>query len=252
MVELVSPNQTTFIQGRCIQDNYLLVKESAKLLLRKWISSLLIKVDVAKAFDSISWPFLLSVLRQRGFGPRWIKWIALLLRSASTSILVNGCAGSAFRHGRGLRQGDPISPLLFVIAMDVLGALFRATERAGLLSDLAAIGLKHHVSLYADDVVIFAKPEPAELAAIWGVLGCFGAASGLHVNAAKSSAAPIYCFGEVMDTLAATLPCPVVQLPCTYLSLPLSVRKPRKSELRAVLDKLARKLPFWKARLLSR
>ncbi|KAM0856018.1 hypothetical protein ACQ4PT_049388 [Festuca glaucescens] len=136
--------------------------------------------------------------------------------------------------------------------MDVLGALFRATERAGLLSDLAAIRLKHRVSLYADDVVVFAKPESAELAAIWGVLGCFGAASGLHVNVGKSSAAPIQCSGEVMDALAATLPCPVVQLPCTYLGLPLSVRKPRKNELRAVLDKLARKLPFWKARLLWR
>jgi hypothetical protein len=169
-------------RGRCIQDNFILVKESAKLLHRKRIPSLLLKVNVAKAFDCISWHFLLSVLRQRGFGLRWIKWISMLQHSASTSILVNGCAGSAFRYGRGLRQGDPISSLLFVITMDVLGAMFRATERAGLLLDLAAIGLKHRVAVYADDVVVFAKPESAEPAAVWGVLRCFGAASRFHVN----------------------------------------------------------------------
>jgi hypothetical protein len=131
MAELVDANQTAFIRGRCIQDNYLLVKESVRLLHRKRIPSLLLKIDIAKAFDSISWPFLISVLRQRGFSHRWISWITLLLRSATTRVLVNGFAGSAFSHGRGLRQGDPISPLLFVIAMDVLSSMFRAAEQAG-------------------------------------------------------------------------------------------------------------------------
>ncbi|KAM0899738.1 hypothetical protein ACQ4PT_021089 [Festuca glaucescens] len=150
---LVAPNQTAFIRGRCIQDNFLLVKESAKLLHRKQIPALLLKVDIAKTFDSISWSFLLSVLRQRGFGPRWLRWIGMLLRSVSTSVLVNGFAGDAFRHGRGLRQGDPISPLLFVIAMDVLSAMFAAVEGAGVISNLADVGLRHRVSLFADDVV---------------------------------------------------------------------------------------------------
>jgi hypothetical protein len=140
MHELVDGNQTAFIKGRCIHDNFLLVRESTKLLHRKRIPSLLLKVDIAKAFDSISWPFLLSVLRQRGFGPRWIAWIVMLLRSVSTSVLVNGCAGSAFRHGRGLRQGDPISPLLFVLAMDVLSAIFHVAQGTGVLADLASIG----------------------------------------------------------------------------------------------------------------
>ncbi|KAM0902880.1 hypothetical protein ACQ4PT_019125 [Festuca glaucescens] len=217
MVELVGANQTAFIRGRCIQDNYLLVKESAKLLHRRKVSALLLKVDIAKAFDSISRSFLLSVLRQRGFGPRWLGWITLLLRTATTSVLVNGCAGDALRHGRGLRQGDPISPLLFVIAMDVLSALFLSAERAGILSSLADVGLRHRVSLYADDVVIFSKPCAGEIAAVWEVLACFGGVSGLKANPAKSFAASI-----------------------------------RKAELHAVLDKLAAKLPFWKARLLSR
>ncbi|KAM0913367.1 hypothetical protein ACQ4PT_012221 [Festuca glaucescens] len=235
---LVAPNQTAFIRGRCIQDNFLLVKESAKLLHRKRIPALLLKVDIAKAFDSISWSFLLSVLRQRGFGPRWLRWIAMLLRSASTSVLVNGFAGDAFRHGRGLRQGDPISPLLFVIAMDVLLAMFAAVEGAGVISNLADVGLRHRVSLFADDMVIFAKPDAHELAAIWEVLACFGAASGLRANPNKSFAAPIRCSADALQGVAAALTCPLGSLPCTYLGLPLSLQKPRKAELQAVLDKL--------------
>ncbi|KAM0915717.1 hypothetical protein ACQ4PT_010654 [Festuca glaucescens] len=251
MPELVSPNQMAFIRGRCIQDNFLLVKESAKLLHRKKISSLLLKVDMAKAFDNNSWLFLLSVLRQRGFGPRWVGWIALLLHTTSTSVLVNGFAGDAFRNGRGLWQGDPISPLLFVITMEILPALFSATERAGLLSDLGVVGLRHRVSLYADDVVVFAKPGREELSVVWSVLRYFGDALGLLVNYQKSSATPICCSAEDITEVAAMLRCPLAELPCTYLGLPLSVRKPRKAELQAVLDKLAARLPFWKARLLS-
>jgi hypothetical protein len=110
MPELVDENQTAFIRGRCIQDNFLLVQESAKAFHARKEASLLFKVDIAKAFDSISWPFLLSVLRQRGFGTRWIRWISLLLRTARTRVLVNGFEGDTLLHGRGLRQGDPISP----------------------------------------------------------------------------------------------------------------------------------------------
>jgi hypothetical protein len=72
MNDLVADNKTAFIRGRCIQDNFLLVQGSAKALHVKKEASLLFKVDIAKAFDSISWPFLLSVLRKRGFGSRWI------------------------------------------------------------------------------------------------------------------------------------------------------------------------------------
>ncbi|KAM0900496.1 hypothetical protein ACQ4PT_020623 [Festuca glaucescens] len=111
--------------------------------------------------------------------------------------------------------------------MDVLSAMFRSAEKAGILSDLSALGLRSRVSLYADDVVVFAKATPAELAAVWGVLDCFGAASGLKVNPTKSSAAPIQCSDELLA-------------------------EPRKADLQAVLDKLAAKLPFWKARLMTR
>jgi hypothetical protein len=103
MPELVSGNQSAFIRGRCIHNNFVLVRQSAVSMHRLKLPALLLKLDVACVFDSVSWSFLLSVLRQRGFEPRWLRWIALLLRTASTKVLVNGSAGVAFRHGRGLR-----------------------------------------------------------------------------------------------------------------------------------------------------
>jgi mannosylglycoprotein endo-beta-mannosidase len=251
MSELVDCSQSAFIQGRCIHDNFVLVRQSAVALHRRKLPALLIKLDVARAFDSVAWPFLISVLRQRSFGPRWVRWIISLLSSANTRVMINGAAGSKFRHGRGLRQGDPLSPLLFVLVMDVVAAMFRAAEARGVLSPLPA-GLRHRVSLYTDDAVVFARPIPAELEAIRGILDCFGEASGLRVNLLKSSAAPIQCSQETLAVCAQAFPCPIKQLPCTYLGLPLSLKKLRKEDLQSILDKLARKLAFWKAKLLTK
>jgi retron-type reverse transcriptase len=191
----------------------------------------LLKLDVAKAFDNVSWAFLLSILRQRGFSPRWIRWILLLLRSSSTRVLINGRAGEAFLHGRGLRQGDPLSPLLFIIVMDVLAAMFRAAERVGVLTDLAARGVKYCVSLYADDVVVFSRPEDGELSSIRQILHTFDAASGLHVNYAKSVAAPIRCSPVAVEAVSPAFSCPLMQFPCSYLGLPLSLRRLHKRDL---------------------
>jgi hypothetical protein len=115
--------------------------------LHRWkLPALLIKLDEARAFDSVAWAFLISVLRQRGFGLQCIRWIITLLRSASTRVLINGSAGSSFTHGRGLQQGNPLSLILFVIVMDVVAVMFRSTEAAGVLPPLPA-GLRHWVSL---------------------------------------------------------------------------------------------------------
>jgi hypothetical protein len=128
--------------------------------------------------------------------------------------------------------------------------MLRAAELAGPLPPLPA-GLKHHVLLYADDVVVFIRPEPTELAAVRSLLECFGDASGLHVNYNKSSAALIHCSKNEVAAIETHLNCTVSPLPCVYLGLPLSLKKHSKSELQIILDKLAGKLASWKSKLLT-
>jgi hypothetical protein len=82
----------------CLHDNFVLVKQSARLLHQLGNPRVLLKLDLAKAFDSISWPFLFEVLRQYGFGQRFLEWIAILLSSASTRVLINGEPGPPIWH----------------------------------------------------------------------------------------------------------------------------------------------------------
>ena len=124
LCSLVSTCQNAFIPRRSLHDNFILVRQSARLLHQLGAPRALLKLDLARAFNTISWPFLFEVLRQYGFGYRFLEWLAILLSSASTKVLINGDPGPTIWHRCGLRQGDPVSPMLFVIVIDVLNRLF--------------------------------------------------------------------------------------------------------------------------------
>jgi hypothetical protein len=105
--ELVSHNQSAFVRKRAIHDNFLFVQNMVKFLHRNKKQCLFVKVDISKAFDSVSWPYLLEVLQSFGFGSRWRNWVSNLLSSSSSKILLNGSPGEEIKHFRALRQGDP-------------------------------------------------------------------------------------------------------------------------------------------------
>jgi hypothetical protein len=90
---LVSKNQNAFIGGRSLHDNFVLVRQSMRLLHHLREPRVMLKLDLAKAFDTLSWAFLFEVLRRYGFGDKFLDWIAIILSSASTRVLLNGCPG---------------------------------------------------------------------------------------------------------------------------------------------------------------
>ncbi|KAM0854466.1 hypothetical protein ACQ4PT_050425 [Festuca glaucescens] len=245
MHELVSPCQSAFIKKRAIHDNFVFVRAQARLFRQKKMPALLLKLDLQKAFDSISWEFLLEVLEAKGFGQKWRDWIACLLFTASTSIIVNGELKDPISHKRGLRQGDPLSTLLFVIATDILAELLAMADRVGALKSNSFLQPKNRVSMYADDIVIFTEPDEDELVAVKSLLHCFGEASGLLTNYAKSAIIPIHCGHIDITSLSAILQCTIKSFPCTYLGLPLSDQRLRKGDLQPALDRLSGKVKGW-------
>lgn len=197
----------------------MLVQQTARYLHQQKHPRILLKLDISKAFDSVSWPFLLQVLQQLGFGPIWRDMVSGLLSTSTTQILLNGIPGAQIDHRRGLRQGDPLSPMLFILVMDVLSFLMTKASEENLLQPLARRALQHRVSLYADDVVMFLRPEAADITITLDILQAFGEASGLKTNVQKSNVYPIQCGDPQRDVLQQLLPCEISDFPCRYLSL---------------------------------
>jgi hypothetical protein len=152
---LISHNQNAFIKKRSIHDNFMLVSHLVKDLYRKKTLTKFIKLDISKAFDTVNWSYLIDVLMHLGFGARWRAWISALWSTSSSSFLVNGMLGKRICHHKGVRQGDPLPPMLFLLAIEPLHLLFQKAQQLGALSKLQGCKATFRMSMYANDVVVF-------------------------------------------------------------------------------------------------
>jgi hypothetical protein len=120
-----------------------------------------------------------------GFPRPWIDWISALLSSAHTRILLNGVPGERIYHARGLRQGDPLSPMLFLLVMEVLNGLIWKEYSWSLWHPLGVRGLAHRASFYADDLILFISLVAHDLQHARSLLSLFEQAFGLSCNFSK-------------------------------------------------------------------
>ena len=142
--------------------------------------------------------------------------------------------------------------MFFMFVMNTLNSLLAKAMELGVLRRLACQELVTSVSLYADDVVIFCHPDEIEIRAVRDILAIFGHASGLHTNFTKCSVSPIACSEEVATGAAAAMGCQLAPYPVKYLGIPLSLRRLSGEALQSVVDRIADKLPTWKAAMMPR
>ncbi|KAK1288881.1 hypothetical protein QJS10_CPB19g00364 [Acorus calamus] len=205
-----------------------------------------VKIDLCKAFGSIRWPFIQAILEAMGFNRQWIQWI----ESPRFSVLINGSPFGFFESSSGLRQGDPISPLLFVLGMEILlQRLDEALQRGSIGAFTKHSNAISHL-LFADDLIIFSPINLISGRAIKRILSSFAEISGLELNIGKSVA---FCGGRenLHQHFINEIGIPQGQLPVTYLGLPLFTGALTSGLCLPLIDKLRRRLQRWHGHLLS-
>ncbi|CAN6228096.1 unnamed protein product [Urochloa humidicola] len=246
--QLIDADQTGFIKGRTISENFVYATELVQTCYKRKVPTLVLKLDFAKAFDTVHWDSLMRILAARGFDNNWRRWIQQILSTSLTAVLVNGTPGPWFACRCGLRQGDPLSPYLFLLVADVLQALIKQERliRHPISNDAACPTLQ-----YADDTLIVLRGATEDVRQLKNVLDKFSAATGLHINYHKSTAVPMNMPDEILLECLDILGCRRDGFPQTYLGLPLSCNKLRISAYDPYISRADRYLAGWQAALLN-
>lgn len=155
--KVIKPSQTVFMAGRNIMEAIVILHETVHERHRKTLDGVILKLDFEKAYDKVKWSFLQQALRMKGFSPIWCKWIDQIVRGGIVGVKLNDDIGHYFQSKKGLRQGDPLSPILFNLVADMLAILIqRAKDNGkfrGVVPHLVEDGLS--ILKYADDTIIF-------------------------------------------------------------------------------------------------
>ncbi|XP_019232503.1 PREDICTED: uncharacterized protein LOC109213197 [Nicotiana attenuata] len=197
---LISEEQAGFVKGRSIVENVLLTQEiiTDKRLRTKAGPNVVIKLDMAKAYDRLSWLFLTKVLRKMGFGERFIGVIYGIVANNWYSVLLNRQPFGFFKSTRGVKQGDPLSPTLFILAAEALSrglnSLHRNLHCCGF--GLPKWSPKNNHLAYADDTIIFSSSDATSLSLIMRILTAYESASGQLINKSKSAIYMHHSAGE--------------------------------------------------------
>ncbi|KAK6149326.1 hypothetical protein DH2020_016851 [Rehmannia glutinosa] len=251
--DYLSPMQFGFIPGRQIHDCIAMVSEGFNVLQGRTDANMIVKTDIRKAFDTLSWDFLLYVLCHFGFSETFVRWVEVVLRSSRIYVLLNGTPVGYFPCFKGVRQGDPLSPLLFCIAEEVLGRLIEvAMDRAEeVLGRPRGIVFPSSI-LYADDIVIMSGASSANARILLQILTLYADISGQAFNPRKSkvyfgSRVSNHVRGRVQSIMGIHLGA----FPMTYLGAPIFKGVPKAAVLQPVFDKVILKFRIWKGTSLS-
>ncbi|WMV29386.1 hypothetical protein MTR67_022771, partial [Solanum verrucosum] len=252
--KLVSGYQNAFVKGRQISDAVLIANEVLDWKQKSGDAGLF-KLDIEKAFDKLNWAYLFTILRRMGFGNRWTRWIKYSLTTVKYSVLINGGPVGFFSPQKGLRQGDPLSPFLFILAMEGLGKMLQKACQLQWIEGFkvgSPTGNNVTVShlLYADDTLLFCGADRSQVIKLNLILHIFEAVCRLHTNMSKSTTYPVNSVQNLVE-LAGIMCCNIGSFPTTYLGLPLGVNFKGKEIWSGIIEKFEKRLATWQMQYLS-
>lgn len=256
--ELISDRQSAFIEGRLLNDNALIAFEINHYMRRlsqgsKGVAGF--KIDISKAYDRLEWGFIQNMMIKFGFSSQWIARVMGLVTSVSYSFIRNGEVFGNVIPYRGIRQGDPISPYIYILCAEGLSAIMRRNEEVGLIHGCKIARGAPTIShlLFADDCYFFFRATKTEANVMRRILGRYENISGQKINYDKSSV-NFSSNTSVRDRMVVCNELGVneVQQPGKYLGMPMFVGRRKVAEFSFLSEKVNQKLQNWHNQTLSK
>jgi hypothetical protein len=254
--EIISENQSAFVKGRLISDNILLAYECVHAIKRKTGQTGLcaVKLDMQKAYDRVEWNYLEKIMLKLGFHRRWVQLIMACVSSVSYNVRFNDMETDTFIPTRGIRQGDPLSPYLFLMVAEGLSCMLKQAEDGEELDGIKVCRSSPQVShlLFADDSLILMKANQENATTLRGILDRYCASSGQRISEGKSS---IYFSNntevEMKMEVCGILNIMTESISDKYLGLPALIGMDRCDCFHHLIDRIRARTSGWKEKMLS-